>query len=115
MPAPDGRAWLTSEDLANRFLDALVAYDPRAETLMDKRPELVEAVKTIFADLYGTEFKIARLCEQLKDAIRTGEYGALYDGEGSLTDLGSVRDTFEDIYDWQVLQCYDEEGNYICE
>lgn len=114
MPTPDGREWLTSEALADKFFDALVAYDARAEVLMDKKPEIVNAVKAIFADIYGIEFKIARLCEQLKDAIRSGEYGALYDGDGNLTDLGQVRDTFEDIYDSDVLNCYDENGNYIC-
>lgn len=113
MPTPDGREWLTSEALAERFFDALVEYDPRAQVLMDKKPEIVEAVKQIFADLYGMEFKVARLTEQLKDSILAGDYGPL-EVDGVETQAGSIYLTFKDIYTESVLACYDENGNYIC-
>lgn len=114
MPTPDGRAWLTSDQLAERFLDYLIAYDSRVEQFISRRQEVVDVVKGAFADLYTIEFKIARLCEQLKDSIERGDYGPLYDDQNNPTQAGAIFETISSIYTKSVLDCYDENGNYIC-
>ena len=52
---------------------------------------------------YGTEFKILRLTEKLKDAVITDQ----------ITDISVVKDAFNDIYTSDVLDQYDEEGNLL--
>lgn len=103
MATPDGRSWLTSEALADRFLDYLIAYDSRVEQFISNRPEVVGVVKDAFADLYSIEFKIARLCEKLRDSIDAG----------TITTFEEVRSAIKDIYTLSVLEQFDEDGNLL--
>ena len=52
---------------------------------------------------YGTEFKILRLTEKLKNAIYTDQ----------ITDISVIKEAFNDIYTSDVLDQYDEEGDLI--
>lgn len=114
MPTPDGRDWLTSEQLVANFLDHMKTTHPSTANYIDlHRTELESDLQPVFADLYGIEFKVCRLVEQLKDSINNGDYGPLGD-PGARTQAGEIYDTMKAIFTLSVLQCYDENGNYIC-
>lgn len=114
MPAPDGREWYTSTRLVAEILDAMRETHPSTANYIDlHRAELETDLAPVLADLYAMEFKVCRLTEALKDAIKQGDYGPLGLPEAR-TQAGAIGDTFNAIYTLEVLDCYDEEGNYIC-
>ena len=114
MPTPDGREWLTSQQLVSNMLDHMKTTHPSTANYIDlHRAELETDLEPVFADLYSIEFKIARLCEQLKDSVLAGDYGPLGD-PATPTQAGAIYATFKDIYTLSVLECYDENGNFIC-
>lgn len=114
MPAPDGREWLTSVQLVSNFLDHMRTTHPSTANYIDlHREELETDLEPVFADLYGMEFKVCRLTEQLQRAILAGDFGPL-GPSGARTQVGEINDVFQSIYTLSVLACYDEEGNYIC-
>jgi hypothetical protein len=114
MPTPDGREWYTSEQLVSNMLDHMKTTHPSTANYIDlHREELETDLAPVYADLYGMEFKVCRLVEALKNAIRDEEYGPL-GTEGAYTQAGEIYQTFKAIFTVSVLECYDENGNYIC-
>lgn len=114
MPTPDGRDWLTSEQLVSNMLDHMRTTHPSTANYIDlHRAELETDLAPVFAELYGIEFKINRLVEQLERSIKRGDYGPL-ETAGNPTQAGAISETFAAIFTMAVLNCYDENGNYIC-
>jgi len=114
MPTPDGREWLTSQQLVSNMLDHMRTTHPSTANYIDAhRAELETDLAPVYADLYGMEFKVCRLVEALKDSILDGDYGPL-GTEAAPTQAGAIYATLKDIFTASVLACYDENGNYIC-
>lgn len=103
-PTPEGRDWVTRDELVNRILDALIAYDSRVENVIDRKPELIAALAEALADL-SFEFKILRLTERIFDNLRAGTYET----------VDQVREDFAQAYTQSVLDCFDENGNLLPE
>lgn len=103
MPTPDGRSWLTSDAIATRIVNELINADIIAP---EDRVDATAIAATAYRNTgYGLEFKILRLTEKLRMAIENGQF----------TDVGSIQVAFNDIYRLEVLDQFDEEGNYIGE
>ena len=116
MPAPDGRAWLTSRAIADRITDLLRERFGTIQGL--NRGNVQRVVKEAFeATEYTQEFKVLRLSEQVVMAINAGAFGPLtipntvnVDGEKILTPVGEIWSLFRDIYSPEFLDQFDEEG-----
>lgn len=97
---PDGRSWLTPAAVAQQITDAL----HRAGIVL--QVDLLDAEAVAQSAYEGTgytvEFKILRLVEKVKDRLLAGELS-----------FADVRDKLALIYNLDVLELYDEEGNYI--
>lgn len=108
MANPDGRAWLTSDQIATKLgqamLDDTRLPDGLRTTLLNNKAVAKDILKDAFiATGYTTEFKIARLCEKLRDAIDAG----------TITTFDEVRDTIKDIYTLSFLNQFTEEGELL--
>lgn len=97
----EGRRWLTSEEISNRIVNALI----RSELISaDDGVEAKAVIKSAYQSTgYHLEFKILRLVEKLRMAIIDGHF----------TDVESISQVFNDIYSLDVLSQFDEEGNLI--
>lgn len=108
MPTPDGRSWLTSDAIATKLGQAMID-DPRLPEqlrtfLLDHKAVAKSVLKDAFVETeIGLEFKIARLCEKLRDAIDAG----------NITTFDEVRDSIKDIYTLAFLNQFDEEGELL--
>lgn len=125
MPDRIGREWMTSREIARRLGKALIEDERVPQGLKDKALEhrvvaldvMEDAVKAAFLHY---EFKILRLTEFLYMAIREGQFGPLsvpnsvgVDGLPILTPVGEINEMFRQIYDFDFLEGFDEEGNPI--
>lgn len=108
MPTPDGRSWLTSDQIATQLGQAMI-NDPRIPEQMRTYLLAHKAVaKDVLKDAFvateiGLEFKVARLCEKLRDAIDAG----------NITTFDEVRDSIKEIYTLSFLDQFDEEGELL--
>lgn len=108
MPTPDGRSWLTSDEIATKLGQAMID-DPRLPDqlrtfLLDNKAVAKDVLKDSFLTTgIGLEFKIARLCEKLRDAIDAG----------NITTFDEVRTSIKDIYTLTFLDQFDEEGELL--
>jgi hypothetical protein len=135
MPAPDGREWLTSLAVAEQLLDMFVATYPDAVTCIQAAGITLADVKDLLRQAYedtgySLEHKTSRLTEKLKDSIEARNFGPLFvndDGDEVMpadyepanpshhtTQAYDIWLAFKDIYTMTTLDCFDEEGNFIC-
>lgn len=105
MPTPDGRQWLTSEQVADRII-AHLDLEMNGATVMfplsSVDRELLEAAITTGYRLtgYDMEFKLVRLFEKFKDKV----------GDGTIGNMEQVRSVLADIYNKDILDLLDEDG-----
>jgi len=108
MPTPDGRSWLTSDEIALRLGQAMI-NDPRVpvavqDYLRNNQVVALDILKQSFVTTgYTLEFKIARLCEKVRDALDAG----------TITTFEEVRDSIKDIYTITFLDQFDEDGELL--
>jgi hypothetical protein len=58
------------------------------------------------------ERKLSRLTERLKGAIEAGNFGPLFESDGTTrTQVGEIFAAFQSIYKLSTLNSVDEEGN----
>jgi hypothetical protein len=117
--------WLTSDRVATVVRNKIAERWPGV-TVVAASTELHAEIQTAYELTgYTREFKILRLCEKLKDSIEAGAFGPLYvdpvDGHPVTpadphvkTQAYDIWKAMYDIYDEALLECFDEEGNYIC-
>jgi hypothetical protein len=105
-----------AERLAGK-VEAHAHLPEQAEQGVARRAAMVEEIEHMFLHY---EFKILRLTEFLYEAIRNGAFGPVnvpntvgVDGLPIRTPVGEIRDAFRDIYDLDMLDGFDEEGNPI--
>lgn len=108
MPTPDGRAWPTTQTLAQDIfahIEAAFRNDAWWQALSaGDRNRMLAAIRQGWISTgFGVEFKILRLTERLKDQVRAG----------NVTKLADVKYAFQAIYSMDVLDQHDEEGNLI--
>lgn len=108
MPTPDGRSWLTSDEIAFRLGKAMIddvrVPDHVKDYLVANQMVALDIFKQAFIVTgYTLEFKIARLCEKLRDAIDAG----------NITTFNEVRDSIKEIYTLSFLDQFDEEGELL--
>lgn len=101
MATPDGRAWLTSDAIAEQIGNALYQFGVLSEEDLEDAISVIASAYR--ATGYGLEFKILRLTEKLKDRITDGEFSTVEE----------ITSAFNDIYNLSVLEQFDEEGNLI--
>jgi hypothetical protein len=113
MPAPDGREWIPTSVIAGTIIDCIEAQFPQIQNL-NVRAEVMATIEQCWIDNigYGTERKISRLTEMLKDAVSGGVYGPLSDANG-ITALGMAYQDWHNIYTEAFLANFDEDGNLI--
>ena len=113
MPAPDGREWAASSHIAQVLKDCIEAEYPQIKNL-NMSQELQDSIEQCFVDGigFGTERKVSRLSEALKDAVGAEVYGPLSDING-LTPLGEMYQDWSNVYTMAFLDLFDEEGNLI--
>lgn len=100
---PDGRQWLTSNNIAERLINAFLLEYPQFESQLDK-PIAQDIIRIAYENTnYTMEFKILRLTEKLKDRIL----------DGTITDYEEIKQAFTDIYTTSILALYDDEGNLL--
>jgi len=138
MPTPDGRSWLNSTKIGMRIA-VFFCDEFRGETWFDGgepwhierdidaeifdivpdenlfpascmlgmpgvKQRFLSAMADGFASTgYTMEFKIVRLIEKLKDAT----------DRGGISDLHDIKMAFRSIYNKDVLDLYDEEGELL--
>lgn len=124
MPDWLGREWMTSAEIARRLGKALMEDERVPQALKDRALEHKDIALQVMADAVDAaylthEFKILRLTERVAMAIREGQFGPLaipnsvHDGLPILTPVGEINSLFRDIYDFDFLEQFDEEGNLL--
>lgn len=123
MPAPDGREWLTSRQIAARLGKALLEDEriPQElrEYLLAHKAVALDVMEDAFVSTgYTQEFKILRLMEMVVMAVNRLEFGPLFipntvdvNGDKIPTPVGQLWALFRDIYTLEFLEQFDEEGN----
>lgn len=123
MPTPEGREWLSSDQIAARMMDKLNAELPAGvKKALDKHPVIQMLKDAYISTEYTYEFKILRLVEKVKNAMGEGTFGPLVipnsvdvNGEQIPTPVGVVYFMLKDIYTPEFLDMFDEEGNLLPE
>lgn len=123
MPTPDGREWLSSDQIVARLGKAMVE-DERMPAqlrayLLEHKAVALDVLKDAFVSTgYTQEFKIIRLMEKVFDAMKAGAFGPRWipnsvnqQGEKIPTPVGEVWNLFADIFHTEFLEQFDEEGN----
>lgn len=122
--APRGK-WATRRDLATALGKRLLEDERVPQPLKDRMLEHRQVALDVMEDAimgFGLsyEFRILRLTEQLKDAIKSGAFGPLVvpntvdqQGQPIFTPVGEIAMLFKDIYSPEFLELFDEEGNPI--
>jgi hypothetical protein len=115
MPTPDGREWLTPNEIMTRIYASLKLEFPALESFLDtpeKRDRARNAIKLAFLGTgYNMELKCARMFEKVRDALRAGNFGPIDETQNK--NIYDLYQTVKTIFSVDFMDGIDDDGNPI--
>ena len=106
--------WANTSDMVQLMIDTIGEEYPQVYGLINN-PNIREKLQGALDLMYDLVLarKQSMVWDKIVQAAITGTYGDI-GPEGARTDLGTIVDDFKAAYSPGFLDCFDEDGNFIC-